>query len=220
MIDNIGNLELIGRLGVALGCGLALGLEREVRAKVAGMRTHAIVALGAALFTIAGAAGVETAELDPTRVAAQVVTGIGFIGAGAIMRSGFTVSGITTASTLWLAGALGVAAGFGLTVVAVAALAMGLSLVALLGPVMSKLPLNRTHRVEVSYHSGHGTLVPLFAGFGESGLVVREMKLDEKEDGVRHAQLTVSGAGPDAVAEVLMAMSLRNEVITTSTSSA
>jgi len=206
----IDNIDLIGRLAVALGCGLALGIEREVRAKVAGMRTHGLVALGAALFTIAGAAAGDTVALDPSRVAAQVVTGIGFIGAGAIMRSGFTISGITTASTLWLAAALGVAAGFGLHVVAIAALAMGLGLVALLGPIMAKLPLNRTH----------GTLVPLFAGFGEAGLIVRAMKLDEKDDGVRHAQLTVSGAGPDAVSEVLMAMSFRDEVISTSTSKA
>ena len=96
MIDEI---DLVARLGVALACGLALGAEREARSKVAGVRTHALVAVGAALFTISGAYGIDGIS-DPTRVAAQVASGIGFIGAGAIMRSGFNITGVTTASTV------------------------------------------------------------------------------------------------------------------------
>src|SRR3954451_23793087 len=92
-----------------------LGLEREVRGHPAGARTHALVAVGAVLFTIAGAYGFGDVPhgptVDPARVAAQVASGVGFLGAGAIMRQGFGVRGLTTAATLWLAAAIGVTAG-------------------------------------------------------------------------------------------------------------
>src|SRR3954453_12189819 len=94
-----------------------VGLEREVRGHVAGSRTHALVAVGAALFTIAGAYGFTDVphgpNVDPARIAAQVASGIGFLGAGAILRQGLGVRGLTTATTLWLAAALGVASGAG-----------------------------------------------------------------------------------------------------------
>src|SRR3954465_2370770 len=94
-----------------------LGLEREVRGDPAGSRTHALVAVGAALFTIAGAYGFSDVprgpNIDPARVAAQVASGVGFLGAGAILRQGFGVRGLTTAATLWLAAAIGVASGAG-----------------------------------------------------------------------------------------------------------
>ncbi|MGI8332439.1 MgtC/SapB family protein [Actinomadura scrupuli] len=93
---------------VAAGLGGAIGFERELDAQSAGLRTHILVALGAALFTVAGADALHT---DPTRVAAQVVTGIGFLGAGAILREGPTVKGLTTAASLWVTAASGVAVG-------------------------------------------------------------------------------------------------------------
>src|SRR5205814_5655850 len=94
-----------------------LGFERELRARVAGLRTHSLVAIGAALFTIAGAYGFgdipRGPNIDPARIAAQVASGVGFLGAGAILRQGFGVRGLTTATTLWLAAAIGVASGAG-----------------------------------------------------------------------------------------------------------
>src|SRR4051794_19328987 len=105
------------RLGVAALAGLTLGFERELRARAAGLRTHALVAVGAALFTIAGAYGFADIprgpNVDPARIAAQVASGIGFLGAGAILRQGYGVRGLTTAATLWLAAAIGGAAGAG-----------------------------------------------------------------------------------------------------------
>ncbi|RBY74553.1 MgtC/SapB family protein [Geodermatophilus sp. TF02-6] len=89
----------------------ALGIERELSAQPAGLRTHALVSLGAALFTLTGT---EIVHADPTRIAAQVVSGIGFLGGGAILREGTTVRGLTTAATLWAAAALGLASGLGL----------------------------------------------------------------------------------------------------------
>ena len=112
-----GNLE---RLAIAAALGGAIGLERELREREAGLRTHLIVCMGAALFTIVSAYGFESflngrqhVTVDPTRIAAQIVTGIGFLGAGAIIRQGLTVRGLTTAATLWVAAAIGIAAGAG-----------------------------------------------------------------------------------------------------------
>src|SRR6476659_10335266 len=99
------------RIGAAGGCGALIGLERESRNQLAGIRTHALVAAGAAVFTLAGAHGfpelTRGPNVDPMRVAAQIASGIGFIGAGAILREGATVRGVTTAASLWAAAALG-----------------------------------------------------------------------------------------------------------------
>jgi putative Mg2+ transporter-C (MgtC) family protein len=104
--------EALLRLALAGVLGGLIGLERELRLREAGLRTHLLVAIGAALFTIAGAYGFGNVP-DPTRVAAQIVTGIGFLGAGAIIRQGFAVRGLTTAATLWVVAAVGLAAGAG-----------------------------------------------------------------------------------------------------------
>lgn len=98
-------------LGVALGCGALIGSERQVRQRMAGLRTNALVALGAAAFVIFST--LFPAEVSPTRVAAQVVSGIGFLGAGIIFRDGFNVHGLNTAATLWCSAAVGLMAGAG-----------------------------------------------------------------------------------------------------------
>jgi putative Mg2+ transporter-C (MgtC) family protein len=107
------------RLAIAAGLGGAVGLERELRERQAGLRTHLVVCVGAALFTLVSAYGfrdvVEQGRIvvDPTRIAAQIVSGIGFLGAGAIIRQGLSVRGLTTAATLWLVAAIGMAVGAG-----------------------------------------------------------------------------------------------------------
>src|SRR4051794_3279061 len=107
---DIGVGDAAMRVGVATVLGALVGLEREARAHPAGFRTHALVALGACVFSLAGAYGFQGGPpVDPTRVAAQVVSGIGFIGGGAILRQGGSVRGITTAATLWFAAAIGLA---------------------------------------------------------------------------------------------------------------
>ena len=103
------------RLIVAAVLGGAVGLEREWREREAGFRTHLLVSVGSALFTIVSAygfrefltSGDNVIRADPTRIAAQIVTGIGFLGAGAIIRQGLSVRGLTTAATLWLVAAIG-----------------------------------------------------------------------------------------------------------------
>jgi putative Mg2+ transporter-C (MgtC) family protein len=113
--------ESLLRLALAAVLGGLIGVERELREREAGLRTHLLVALGSALFTIVGAYGFHdflesgdpVVRADPTRIAAQIVTGIGFLGAGAIIRQGFSVRGLTTAATLWVVAAVGLAAGAG-----------------------------------------------------------------------------------------------------------
>jgi putative Mg2+ transporter-C (MgtC) family protein len=113
--------EVFLRLALAAALGAAIGLERELREREAGLRTHLLVSLGSALFTIVSAygfhaflaSGANVVRADPTRIAAQIVTGIGFLGAGAIIRQGLSVRGLTTAATLWVVAAIGLAAGAG-----------------------------------------------------------------------------------------------------------
>jgi len=126
------------RLAAAAGLGGAVGLERELREREAGLRTHLVVCVGSALFTLVSAYGFHEfmtnggglVRTDPTRIAAQIVSGIGFLGAGAIIRQGLSVRGLTTAATLWLVAAIGMACGAGyygpaLIATAVALLTLG-----------------------------------------------------------------------------------------------
>ncbi|NNC91051.1 MAG: MgtC/SapB family protein [Acidimicrobiia bacterium] len=102
---------ILGRLLLAALCSGAIGYERETAQKAAGLRTHTLVGLGAAIFSIASIVGFEGP--DESRIAAQIVTGVGFLGAGAIFREGAIVSGLTTAAGLWVVASIGMAAGSG-----------------------------------------------------------------------------------------------------------
>jgi putative Mg2+ transporter-C (MgtC) family protein len=117
------SLELQLELGLRLAAGLVLGaiigFERELHRQPAGFRTHSLVALGAALFTIVSAYAFTGPMVDPTRIAAQIVSGIGFIGAGTILQHRGSVRGLTTAASLWAVAAIGTAAGAGLLLIAV-----------------------------------------------------------------------------------------------------
>ena len=121
VVPSLGWDDNLARLSLAAVLGGAIGFERELRDREAGLRTHLLVCLGSALFTIVSAygfrefltSGDQVVRADPTRIAAQIVTGIGFLGAGAIIRQGLTVRGLTTAATLWVSAAIGIAAGAG-----------------------------------------------------------------------------------------------------------
>jgi putative Mg2+ transporter-C (MgtC) family protein len=109
----LSDVELIRRLLTAALLGAALGFEREIKQKSAGLRTNILIALGSALFTLMSYELAGEANGNPGRVAAQIVTGIGFLGAGAIMRTDSGIQGLTTAATVWVNAAVGVAAGGG-----------------------------------------------------------------------------------------------------------
>ena len=104
--------QMFARILLAAALGTVVGYEREHEGKPAGMRTHGMVALGAALFTVVSVHGFGAG--DPARVAAQIVTGVGFLGAGAILHQRGSVRGLTTAASLWVTAAIGTAVGLGM----------------------------------------------------------------------------------------------------------
>src|SRR3970282_1471228 len=123
--------EEILRLGGALLIGFLIGLEREISRKPAGLRTHMLVSLASSLFTILSlSSAFGDGAADPTRIASQIVVGIGFVGAGVIISSGGQIKGVTTAASLWITAAMGMAMGLGEYLLA--AVAAGFTLVTLL----------------------------------------------------------------------------------------
>ena len=136
MTPPLSDVELIQRLLTAAVLGGVLGFERELRQKSAGLRTNILIAIGSALFTLMSyeIAG-DAPGADPSRVAAQIVTGIGFLGAGAIMRTNGGVQGLTTAATVWVNAAVGVAAGGGEYHLAYIATAITVAVLFVLEPV-------------------------------------------------------------------------------------
>ena len=133
---------LAGRVLIAAVLGAALGFEREWRGKEAGLRTNTLIALGAALFT-AMSVELGAGGGDSARIAAQVVTGVGFLGAGAILHHGGTVQGLTTAAMIWVNASIGVAAGAGHVRLAVAVTAIVLLTMVVLSPVDTWLQRKR-----------------------------------------------------------------------------
>src|SRR5258706_8900413 len=123
MIDFGPQVELSGQIVVAAALGALIGAEREIHGHPAGIRTHMLVSLGSAIFTIMSIHGfgqdVDPTRSDPTRIAAQIVSGIGFLGAGAILKDGIVIRGLTTAASLWATSAVGLAAGPGGDVLAI-----------------------------------------------------------------------------------------------------
>ena len=144
-MESLFNIDFVIRLIVALALGFALGLERELTNKYAGLRTHILVTLGACIFTIISIYGFPTFAQgdnvilqqatgirDTSRVAAQIVTGIGFIGAGTVLRNGPMVFGLTTAATLWIAASIGMACGAGMYGIAIFATVLSVAVLTLI----------------------------------------------------------------------------------------
>jgi putative Mg2+ transporter-C (MgtC) family protein len=205
--------ELVARVAIAAALGGLVGLERELSDQPAGFRTHILVSLGAALFTISGAYGLEdflegggiTTRLDPTRVAAQVVTGVGFLGAGAIMHRGVNIRGLTTAASLWVTAAIGMAVGFGYWEGAVAVALVALAALYILGYIergaREKLKRGRVRFVidsEPQLRLGELTEVLDRAG----GRVV-SIKVVEEEDEEAREFIVVARLPSHAVAEAV-----------------
>jgi putative Mg2+ transporter-C (MgtC) family protein len=214
--------ELLLRFAVAVALGALIGFEREARNKAAGLRTHALVAVGAALFTMAGAYGFLDAnrdpQVDPARIAAQVASGIGFIGAGAIIRDGLAVRGVTTAATLWTAAAIGVGAGSGFVVGTVAGTLLALAILLVFRLVSRRLQrATGAHmQLHVTYERGHGTLGPLLRTIEEIGTIERIRIEDEGDDvsrpGPRHLMVGVVAAHPPSVPDLVERLRKRDDV--------
>jgi putative Mg2+ transporter-C (MgtC) family protein len=179
-------VDLAVRLLISAALGATIGLEREIHGHSAGIRTHLLVSLGSGLFTVLSIFGFPAAEgapLDPSRVAAQVVSGIGFLGAGAIIKDGFSVRGLTTAATLWATAAIGMAAGAGMPVLAI----VGTSII-----VFSLWPLNRVaERVHGLVRdaevlelelSKRGALVEVAHILTEHGVAIQRLTTEEEDE--------------------------------------
>ena len=129
------------RCGIAAVCGGVIGMERELKHKPAGLRTNILICVGSAMYMAVGLllmpAGAT--NVDPTRIAAQVVTGIGFLGAGCIIQQGGRITGLTTAATIWVVAAIGLVAGAGHPLLALIAALIVLATLAVLAPIEERL---------------------------------------------------------------------------------
>ncbi|MDO9523955.1 MAG: MgtC/SapB family protein [Gemmobacter sp.] len=199
---------------VALTCGAVIGSERQVRQRMAGLRTNALVALGASAFVLFSS--LYPNEVSPTRVAAQIVSGIGFLGAGIIFRDGFNVHGLNTAATLWCSAAVGMMAGSGS--MEFAALLTGMVVFVNLGlrPLVkwikrrtrAGLPAERAIRVSLTCRSAQESEVRalILRTLTLGGMHLSEVELragDAPDTVVLGATVTISGVSDIAVEQAV-----------------
>lgn len=210
-ITTINPWEILGRLGLALIFGSLVGLERERLERGAGLRTHALVCMGAALIMLVSSYGFNavingtTIQLDPSRVAAQVVSGIGFLGAGTILLRREIVKGLTTAAGLWVVAGIGLAVGGGLYVTAGMATLCALIILAVLKPLEDWLFRDRRpRRLVLRLQSQPDQLSRIQDAFQHSGIRLRTLQLqvhaDEGEETIR---LDFLPTGPAAMRQLL-----------------
>ncbi len=207
--------EVLLRVVLAGILGGAIGAEREIREREAGLRTHMLVSIGAALFTLVSAYGFSDFHFsnasgityDPTRIAAQVVTGIGFLGAGAIIRQGLSVRGLTTAASLWVVAAIGLATGAGYYS---AALITTVVVLVSLWPlrILAFRLFERVRpgelRLEVELQPGESPSV-LVDPLEKRGIAVRSFEVEDARDRRRIVlELRASGIQPEQVTAELM----------------
>lgn len=171
----------VADLALAFVLSSLIGLERALRGRDAGLRTYALVGVGSALFLLVGKYGFQDAlvtnrvVLDPSRVAAQVVTGVGFLGAALIFKRNETVRGLTTAATVWVTAAVGMACGAGLPVLAVAVVVA--QFIAVFGYTRLRRTLgltNEPNELSLAYRDGQGVLRAVLAACTDRGFTVGE----------------------------------------------
>ena len=211
---SISDAEIVVRLAImSVLCGV-IGLERQIRGQVAGLRTHLIVGLGSGLFTLVSAYGFAGSNADPTRIAAQVVSGIGFLGGGAILRYGVTVRGMTTAAALWISAAIGMATAAGFYAGAVATTAIALvALVALrrLKPVVKRRFAGETLSLELALTPG-ASIRSLLGELRRRSLSVEGLESHVLDDGSERLRLDVRGPASLDVDGILAGLSQIGEV--------
>ena len=185
----LGNAEMIGRLALAALLGSVIGLERERLLWAAGLRTHMLVCVGSCLIMLvsnygfADALGAKNVVLDPSRVAAQVVSGIGFLGAGTILLRGEVVKGLTTAASLWAVAAIGLAIGGGLYVPAVATTTFVIAILAGVKPLEERWrDRMQTRTLRIVAKRGTLSIDTLHAATGERASRVRQFTARTAED--------------------------------------
>ena len=214
---SISDAEVLLRLAITVVLCGAIGLERQARDQIAGLRTHMIVGLGAGLFTLVSAygfAGGGTAGADPTRIAAQVVSGIGFLGAGVILRDGVTVRGVTTAAALWISSAIGMATAAGFYVGAIATTVIALvTLAALrrLKPVMRRHLSGEKLRLELGLVPD-ASIRTLLEELRRRNLRVDGLESHVLDDGSERLRVDLRGSASIDVDSILSDLSKLDEV--------
>ncbi len=172
-------VDVLIRIVIAAALGGVIGIEREIREHTAGFRTHILVSVGATAFTLASTYGLQDTGFDPNRISAQIVTGIGFLGAGAIIRYGASVRGLTTAASLWTVAAVGLLTGQGFYEAALITTAVVIVSLYLLRLVEDRFlyPLaGQPVNVRVQFrHPGYAPLTNLLSRLAEAHVVVKEM---------------------------------------------
>jgi putative Mg2+ transporter-C (MgtC) family protein len=203
-------------LVVALVLSSAIGVERELRQKSAGLRTHTLVGIGAALFMLISKFGFADVVhpghvvLDPSRIAAQIVTGIGFIGGGLIFVRRDMVRGLTTAAAVWLTAAVGAAAGAGLLALATGVTAMHFLVIYGYTPVVQRLPQSRGRNLlSLRYRHGSGALRRALQICTEAGFSVGELAIDHDPDdraGQREVSVSLELQGRGQLADLVASL--------------
>ncbi|MXN75373.1 MgtC/SapB family protein [Burkholderia sp. 4701] len=185
----ISHLELMGRLLLAALLGSVVGIERERLNRAAGLRTHMLVCVGASLVMLVSIFGFEDGVgrngivVDPSRVAAQVVSGIGFLGAGSILLRGEVVRGLTTAASLWAVAGIGLAAGGGMYMAAVGSTAIVLVILAGVKPLERRFIAQRQQRrLRIVVDRGGLTLDALHDAFGARRVRVKQFIVQQSDD--------------------------------------
>jgi putative Mg2+ transporter-C (MgtC) family protein len=203
-------LDVFIRILVAAVLGGVIGIEREIREHTAGFRTHILVAVGAGAFTLASSYGVDGTGFDPNRISAQVVTGIGFLGAGAIIRYGVSVRGLTTAASLWTVAAVGLLAAQGFFTAALITTAMVMVSLYGLRLIEDRLIAPRVGvsvGIRVRFRSpGYAPLTQLIDVLQEARVVVRRMSAEPGEDASDTVHLSLKlprGMTPARVATLI-----------------
>lgn len=171
--------EIVFRLFLAIVLSGIIGFERELHGRPAGLRTHVLVSVGAALVMLISIDGFGGSG-DPARLAAQVVSGIGFLGAGAIIRDGGDIKGITTAATLWIGGMIGLACGNGYYIGAVATTVFVLLFILLLKPIESRIN-NKNKSIVLTIDSEKAVLATIIKIFDEEGIAIGNIAADYYE---------------------------------------
>jgi putative Mg2+ transporter-C (MgtC) family protein len=216
---NIEGWLQISELGVAFLLSMMIGVEREIRQKSAGLRTHTLVGVGAALFMLISKYGFNDVlrpglvELDPSRMAAQIVSGVGFLGAGLIFVRRDSVRGLTTAAAVWVTAAVGAACGAGLPILAGAATVIYFIVAVTFPALTTRLPHSSSviSVIRVRYPDGQGILREVLQLATNRGFALSEISTEP--DGYQRAQSTTSADPQNDVAMVSVTLQVRGRAL-------
>jgi putative Mg2+ transporter-C (MgtC) family protein len=188
----IGNFELISRLVLAAALGSVIGFERERLSWAAGLRTHMLVCVGSTLIMIVSAFGFADV-LDPSRIAAQVVSGIGFLGAGSILLRGEIIRGLTTAASLWSVAAIGLAVGGGLYTASIAATIIILIILAGIKPIEKRfITVKQRRQLSLLVERGSMTFHTLHEALGPASPRVKQFVMQQTDDDAQMDEVTIT----------------------------